>query len=130
MAQIRDEGYPLEVRVTWEFGDAARYAAEAMADGIEVVIAGGGDGTVNEVVNGIISTNPSPEIGVAVIPYGTANDFATSCGIPVGDPLAALQLAAEARRRRSMLGRSTIVSLSTLPVVGSEPKSLRAPLHK
>jgi lipid kinase YegS len=95
VAQIRDQGYPLEVRVTWEFGDAARYAAEAMADGIDVVIAGGGDGTVNEVVNGIISTNPSPEIGVAVIPYGTANDFATSCGIPVGDPLAALQLAAE-----------------------------------
>ncbi len=95
VAEIRDRGFQLEVRVTWEFGDAARYAAEAMADGVDVVIAGGGDGTINEVANGILSASSSPQIGVAVIPYGTANDFATSCGIPVGDPLAALELAAE-----------------------------------
>jgi lipid kinase YegS len=92
---MRDQGYQFDVRVTWELGDAARYAAEAMSDGIDIVIAGGGDGTVNEVANGILSASTSPNISVAIIPYGTANDFATSCGIPVGDPLAALQLAAE-----------------------------------
>ena len=47
--EIRKAEHPLDVRVTWEGGDAARYAAEATQEGIDVVIAGGGDGTVNEV---------------------------------------------------------------------------------
>ena len=36
--QIRDEGQPLEVRCTWEGGDAARFAQEALSDGIEVLV--------------------------------------------------------------------------------------------
>ncbi|WP_371441389.1 lipid kinase YegS [Candidatus Sodalis sp. SoCistrobi] len=45
----RQEGYPLFVRVTWEHGDAQRYVAEAVERGVATVIAGGGDGTINEV---------------------------------------------------------------------------------
>ena len=95
VGQMREAGHQLEVRVTWEHGDASRYAAEAVSDGIDVVIAAGGDGTINEVADGMISANGSPKSALAVVPYGTANDFATGIGILKGDPLKALQLAAE-----------------------------------
>jgi lipid kinase YegS len=94
VGQLRDEGHNIDVRVTWEGGDAARYAAEASREEVDVVIAGGGDGTVNEVVSGLLSTDQPNKTAVAVVPYGTANDFAAGCGIPIGDPLAALKLAA------------------------------------
>ncbi|PHR90797.1 MAG: lipid kinase YegS [Blastopirellula sp.] len=95
VTQMRNQGFPLEIRITWEGGDAARYAIEAMEDDVDVVIAAGGDGTINEIVNGIMRTDSDPTIAVGVVPYGTANDFATGCGIPKGDPLAALQIVAE-----------------------------------
>jgi lipid kinase YegS len=92
--RIRDDGQPLEVRCTWEGGDAARFAQEALRDGVDVLVAGGGDGTVNEVVNGILKTDTSPRMALAVLPLGTANDFARGCGIPL-DPYDALKLAIE-----------------------------------
>jgi lipid kinase YegS len=92
--QIRDEGQPLEVRCTWEGGDAARFAQEAMSDGIDILVAGGGDGTVNEVVNGILKADTSPQMALALLPLGTANDFARGCGIPL-EPYDALELAIE-----------------------------------
>lgn len=90
----RDRGQKVEIRVTWESGDAARYARDAVADGIDVIVAAGGDGTVNEVAGGMLSTTDPSGSALAVIPYGTANDFASGCGIPIGNPTAALQLAA------------------------------------
>lgn len=90
---IRAEGFRVEVRVTWEFGDAARFADEALRDGVQIVVAAGGDGTVNEVIAGLIASESSHVADVAILPLGTANDFATACGIPTADPLAALRLA-------------------------------------
>ncbi|MEE7566792.1 lipid kinase YegS, partial [Xanthomonas sp. Kuri4-3] len=49
VAALRDRGVALDVRVTWEEGDAERYVAEAVVDGVDTVIAGGGDGTLSEV---------------------------------------------------------------------------------
>jgi len=92
--RIRDEGQPLDVRCTWEGGDAARFAQEAMSDGIDVLVGGGGDGTINEIVNGILSADTSPRMALAVLPLGTANDFARGCGIPLA-PYDALKLATE-----------------------------------
>ena len=57
--RIRDEGQAMEVRCTWEGGDAARLAQEAMRDGIDVLVAGGGDGTINEIVNGKRGISPT-----------------------------------------------------------------------
>lgn len=79
---LRSEGTELAVRVTWEQGDAARYVAEAMALGAETVIAGGGDGTINEVATALIAYPQASRPALGIIPLGTANDFATSCGIP------------------------------------------------
>lgn len=80
---LRDEGVEIHVRVTWEKGDAGRYVEEARRLGVETVIAGGGDGTINEVSTALIQCE-GPDIPVlGILPLGTANDFATSVGIPV-----------------------------------------------
>jgi lipid kinase YegS len=105
VATLRAEGVPIEVRVTWEGGDAARLAANAARDGVDIVAAAGGDGTVSEVASGLMSSDAPRKPAVAVIPFGTANDFATACGIPKGDPLAALRLAIEGTPRPIDVGR-------------------------
>ena len=92
--RIRNEGQPLEVRCTWEGGDAARFAREAVSDGIDVLVAGGGDGTIHEVVNGLMEGDGPGDQSLGILPLGTANDFARGCGIPL-TPYEALQLAAE-----------------------------------
>jgi lipid kinase YegS len=90
---MREEGQPLDVRCTWEGGDAERFAQEAVRDGVDVLVAGGGDGTLHEAVNGLMKVEPAAEIAVGVLPLGTANDFARGCGIPLA-PYDALKLAA------------------------------------
>lgn len=93
VVRIREAGHRLQVRVTWEAGDAAGFAAEADAQGVEVIVAAGGDGTLNETVNGLMQADEHPSAALAILPLGTANDFATCCGIPSG-PYEALLLAA------------------------------------
>ena len=90
VSEIRKNGTALEVRTTYESGDVERLVDEAIAEGVERVIAGGGDGTVNEVADALMKRPQCPEL--AIMPLGTANDFATACGIP-GDLVAALSLA-------------------------------------
>ncbi|WP_284447910.1 lipid kinase YegS [Pseudoxanthomonas mexicana] len=93
---LRETGTALDVRVTWEDGDAERYVAEAIADGVDTVIAAGGDGTLSEVAATLAHRDANAEAlpSLGLVPLGTANDFATAAGIPDG-PLAALQLVRE-----------------------------------
>ena len=93
---LRESGIALEVRVTWEDGDAERYVAEAIADGVDTVIAAGGDGTLSEVATTLAHRDATADAlpSLGLVPLGTANDFATAAGIPDG-PLAALQLVRE-----------------------------------
>lgn len=91
---LRSEQYAIDVRVTWEEGDATRLASEACQLGINTIVAAGGDGTVNEVVNGLMSATQSERPCLGIIPLGTANDFAQSCRIPLS-PLEALLLITE-----------------------------------
>lgn len=76
---VRDKGHHVQPRITWETGDAAAFSAEAAAAGADAVVAVGGDGTLNEVVNGLDGTTTP----LGVIPIGTANDFARQVGIPL-----------------------------------------------
>lgn len=94
VGRLRKKGYDLHVRVTWEYGDGLRYVKEAGDKGVYCVIAGGGDGTVNEVCHGLALLDQEQRPAMGVLPLGTANDFATCCTIPT-DPLAALTLALE-----------------------------------
>ncbi|WP_154058164.1 lipid kinase YegS [Pseudescherichia vulneris] len=79
---LRNEGIELHVRVTWEKGDAARYVAEAVELGVATVIAGGGDGTINEVATALVNAKAENVPAMGILPLGTANDFATSTGVP------------------------------------------------
>ncbi|UXY12593.1 lipid kinase YegS [Kosakonia sp. ML.JS2a] len=89
---LRNEGMAIQVRVTWEKGDAARYVKEAQQLGVATVIAGGGDGTINEVATALVECAGEHVPALGILPLGTANDFATSAAIP--DALdKALQLA-------------------------------------
>jgi lipid kinase YegS len=101
---VRADGHQVEVRVTWEAGDSALLAAEAATEGIDIVIAGGGDGTVNEVVNGLVQVEGHAS-ALGVIPLGTANDFARSAGIPL-QLEAALRVAVETEAVTVDVGRS------------------------
>ena len=95
VGQLRKKGYDLQVRVTWEYGDGLRFVKEAGEIGVDLVIAGGGDGTVNEIAHGLALLDQEQRPAMGILPLGTANDFATCCTIPK-DPLAALKLALEA----------------------------------
>jgi lipid kinase YegS len=75
---VRQRGHAVEVHVTWNAGDAESMAALAADRGTDVVIACGGDGTLNEVVNGL----DGRDVPLGVVPLGTANDFARQTGIP------------------------------------------------
>jgi lipid kinase YegS len=100
VAALRERGVQLEVRVTWESGDAERYVAEAIAHGVDTIIAAGGDGTLSEVAETLAHreepADALPSLGL--LPLGTANDFATAAEIP-DEPLAALELIRHAPAR-------------------------------
>jgi lipid kinase YegS len=93
---MRDAGVALDVRVTWEDGDAERYVAEAIADGVDTVIAAGGDGTLSEVATTLAHRDEPADAlpSLGLVPMGTANDFATAATIP-DEPLSALQLVSD-----------------------------------
>ena len=64
-------------------GHAADLARQAVADGIDVVVAFGGDGTVNEVVTGLLADGPRPDgPSLAIVPGGSTNVFARALGLP------------------------------------------------
>ena len=73
----------LDVVATRRRGHAAELAQQAAVDGLDVVIAMGGDGTVNEVVNGLLHDGPRTGLpSLAVVPAGSTNVFARALGLP------------------------------------------------
>lgn len=86
---LRERGWVLDVRLTWEAGDAQRLVGEALAAGYSHVVAGGGDGTLRDVAEAMGQAGHSASL--ALLPLGTANDFAKAAGVPLA-PEAALNL--------------------------------------
>jgi diacylglycerol kinase family enzyme len=73
----------LDVAYTRRRGHAATLAHEARNDGMDLVVALGGDGTINEVVNGLLRDGPGDDVpAVAVVPGGSTNVFARALGMP------------------------------------------------
>lgn len=87
--QRRLLGWQIDVRVTWEAGDARRFVEEALQGGYPSLIAGGGDGTLGEIAAMLAAHERAPSL--LPLPLGTANDFATAAGIS-SDPVEALGL--------------------------------------
>lgn len=63
---------------------AAELAAKAGLDGYDKVVAMGGDGTVHEVVNGLMRVAPNHRPKLGIVPIGSGNDFAFGAGVPLG----------------------------------------------
>lgn len=131
ISACRKEGFSLDVRITHSADDAARYAEEAGADGIERVIAGGGDGTVHQVVNGLMKIPPRRRPALGILPLGTANDLARSLGLPMSSYRAlvvAMTMAARPIDVPSMNDRF-FINMATggfgAEITSSTPKSLK-----
>lgn len=91
-------GLDLELAETGYRGHATALAEQAAVDGYDVVVACGGDGTVNEAVNGLLAGGPSPDLpALAVLPCGSANVFARALGLP-NDPIRATSRVLDALR--------------------------------
>jgi YegS/Rv2252/BmrU family lipid kinase len=73
-------------------GDATEIAQRATAEGRQLVIACGGDGTLNEVVNGLAGASNGHRVPLALLPAGTANIFAKELTLPWDIPSAARKL--------------------------------------
>jgi diacylglycerol kinase (ATP) len=71
-----------EIHLTTKAGSAVRLARTALRKGCKMIVAAGGDGTLNEVINGIQEN--AGETCVGLIPLGTGNDFARTLGLPTG----------------------------------------------
>lgn len=106
LAHALESRVKLTVAHTDHRGHAIEIAREAARDGVDVLIVHGGDGTVNEVVNGVLEVNgpgaAAPAVGV--VPGGSANVFARALGISP-DPIEAtnqlVDLLSEYRRRKT-----------------------------
>lgn len=105
---LRKDGHVVEVRVTWEAGDATRLTREAVAEAgpakLDCIVAAGGDGTINEVFAAAHAARLPEGCSLGVIPLGTANDFAHAAAVPIADLTAALRIAASAPARSIDLG--------------------------
>ncbi len=80
----------LTLETTSRPGHAAELAQQAAAAGCHVVAAAGGDGTIHEVINGLVGGGYQ-ETMLGLIPIGSGNDFAYAFGLPLADPQAALR---------------------------------------
>jgi diacylglycerol kinase (ATP) len=105
---LQSKGYEVEVLFTEKKGDAEGIAREAIKKSPYLIIACGGDGTFNEVINGISGS----EIPVAILPLGTTNVLAKELGIPenIED---AMKIAVAGITKTISLGKITITSTSS-----------------
>jgi diacylglycerol kinase (ATP) len=69
-----------ELRVTTQQGDAENFSREAADHGFDLIVAAGGDGTLNAVINGL--GERISDVSVGLVPLGTGNDFARSLNLP------------------------------------------------
>jgi YegS/Rv2252/BmrU family lipid kinase len=98
--RLAANGFLVETCVAVQPGEARTLASVAARDGFQMVISGGGDGTIHEVINGIAGS----DLILGVLPMGTANVLAWEMGIPL-DSLKACDLLARGTVRTIDLGR-------------------------
>ncbi|RIK53323.1 MAG: diacylglycerol kinase [Chloroflexi bacterium] len=112
-AALARAGVDFELVATRGPGEATGLAAEARRAGVKTVVAAGGDGTVNEVLNGLAEATPEDEtIGkLAILPIGSGNDLADMLGCPRDITQAVARIAA-GRTRCIDVGKTRLISPS------------------
>jgi diacylglycerol kinase (ATP) len=106
--QLRSSGVDVDLQLTTAPGDAAQIAARAARDGSADVIVAGGDGTINEAIQGLAGTKAR----LGIIPRGTANVLARELKLPLDDEQATA-VAARGNARRIHLGLATAETSGT-----------------
>lgn len=104
-AYLRDRGLSGETRYTTGPDDARRLTAEALASGARLVVAVGGDGTINEVVNGFFAPGVPEDAELGILPCGTGGDLIRTLGIS-RNPYRAAEGLIGGRARRLDVGRA------------------------
>jgi len=105
LQQLRALGYAFEMVTMAGPGHGVELAREAMAQGFDPIVAAGGDGSISEVVNGMIGEDGVAGATLGVIPLGSANDYAYQLGIPDDLAAACQTLTAAQHIRRLDVGR-------------------------
>ena len=98
-SQLESLGIKVDLRLTAGPGEATEIAARAARNGSSDIIVAGGDGTINEAIQGLTGTKAR----LAIIPRGTANVLARELGLPLDDAQAAV-VAAKGNSRKIYLG--------------------------
>ena len=98
-SDLNAQGLEVELKFTAGPGDAAVLAAKAANNGSTDVIVAGGDGTINEAIQGMVGTTSR----LGILPRGTANVLARELGLPMNID-AAINIAAEGKSRRIHFG--------------------------
>lgn len=93
LVRLEKAGYETSCHATTGHGDATEAARLAVERRYELVVAAGGDGTINEVVNGLAEQEYRPQLGI--IPVGTTNDFARALDLPRDDILGCVDVIAK-----------------------------------
>jgi diacylglycerol kinase (ATP) len=103
LQKFEQAGYETSCHATTCEGDAIQAAKAASERGFDLIVAAGGDGTINEVVNGIAELQNRPQL--AVIPVGTTNDFARAIGIPLNNVTQAVEAILQGQPKKIDIGR-------------------------
>jgi len=113
---LMEEGLDFDLVYTERKGHAIELAEQAVSDGFEIVAAAGGDGTTNEVINGLMAGSKKKDkckCTLALFPTGSGNDFTYSAGVPT-DFREVCHLIANRKTR--------IVDLGRVSIPGQEPR--------
>jgi YegS/Rv2252/BmrU family lipid kinase len=107
---------------TTNAGEAEFLARNAVAEGYERIVAAGGDGTINEIVNGIAGHS---NIALGVLPLGTMNVFATELGLPVNDLASCWKIIQGNKTHRVDLPRANRKHFVQLAGVGLDAQAVK-----
>lgn len=120
-AQVEKLARGTTVCATTNAGEAEFLARNAVAEGYERIVAAGGDGTINEIVNGIAGHN----ITLGVLPIGTMNVFATELGLPVNDLAGCWKIIQRNKTHRVDLPRANRKHFVQLAGVGLDAQAVK-----
>jgi len=98
---LKENGLNFKVCITSHQGEAVELAQKAADNGAELIVSVGGDGTANEIVNGIMKSKNSPALGI--IPLGWANDFIKSTDI-LSDAIGACKILIKGKTKKIDVG--------------------------
>jgi diacylglycerol kinase (ATP) len=113
-----------DVRLTRGPGDERTLAAQAASEGIDTIVALGGDGTWGNVTRGILESGRDARL--VTIAGGTGNDFPHALGLPAHDPVAMARIAAGSNAVRVDVGWANDVAFLNVAGVGMDTEVLRA----